>query len=184
MILILGVDKGGYPVQWMGYEDAARHYTLGNVVWTLGEPFRMLRGGTNRILQSQSVLDLHPIIAVKGLENAHKKRRAVPALTNKKLFARDQNLCLYCGDEFPTTLLTRDHVHPTSRGGKDTWDNVVTACKACNSRKDDKTPEEANMPLLALPYAPNFAEALILANRHILADQQEFLKSFASKKFR
>ena len=183
-VQILAVDRGGFPVQWLGYEDAARHYTIGNVIWTLGEPFKLLRGGENRILQAQSTLDLHPIIAVKGLENAHKKRRAVPLLTNKKLFARDEHLCLYCGNEFPIGLLTRDHVHPTSRGGQDVWDNVVTACKACNSKKDNRTPEEAHMPLLALPYTPNFAEALILANRHILADQMDFLKSFAGKKFR
>lgn len=184
MIQILGVDKGGFPIQWMGYEDAARHYTIGNVVWTLGEPFRMLRGGTNRILQSQSTLELHPIIAVKGLDKAAKKRRAVPLLTNKKLFARDEHICMYCATEFSAILLTRDHVMPTSRGGPDTWDNVVTACKGCNSRKDDKTPEEAGMPLVAIPYEPNMFEAMILANRHIVADQQEYLRSFAGKKKR
>jgi len=54
---------------------------------------------------------------------------------------------------------------------------VVTACKRCNTRKGDKTPEEARMPLLAIPYVPNVAEYLVLRNRRILGDQMEFLKT-------
>src|SRR3546814_5368592 len=64
---------------------------------------------------------------------------------------------------------------PASRGGASIWENCVTACRSCNQRKDDRTPEEANMRLLAVPYIPNLAEYLILSNRRILADQMEFL---------
>jgi len=53
---------------------------------------------------------------------------------------------------------------------------VVTACKRCNARKGSHTPEEARMPLLAIPYVPNLAEYLVLRNRRILGDQMEFLK--------
>ena len=74
------------------------------------------------------------------------------------------------------SLLTRDHVKPVSRGGGNHWLNVVTACKRCNTRKGSKTPEEASMPLLAIPYVPNVAEYLVLRNRRILGDQMEFLK--------
>jgi 5-methylcytosine-specific restriction endonuclease McrA len=77
--------------------------------------------------------------------------------------------------------LTRDHVVPASRGGSSAWENCVTACRHCNQRKDDRTPEEAGMKLLAVPYTPNLAEYLILSNRRILADQMEFLLSFARK---
>lgn len=180
MISILGVDQTGFPVRWLSYEDAARHYTIGNVLYTIGDPFRILHGGTNRVRLVQSTLDLHPIVAIKGLDLASRKRGA-PALTNKRLFARDDHLCLYCGNEFTDTLLTRDHVIPSSRGGKDIWTNVVTACRRCNNAKDDRTPEEAGMPLLALPFAPNHAENLILSNRHILCDQMDYLKSFSKK---
>src|SRR3546814_10068504 len=65
------------------------------------------------------------------------------------LFQRDHNLCLYCGRQFTPHLLTRDHVMPASRGGASIWENCVTACRSCNQRKDDRTPEEANMRLLA-----------------------------------
>jgi hypothetical protein len=54
--------------------------------------------------------------------------------------------------------------------------NVVTACRSCNERKSDRTPEGAGMELVYLPYVPNRAEYLILTNRRILADQMEFLR--------
>jgi hypothetical protein len=73
---------------------------------------------------------------------------------------------------------------PASRGGESVWENCVTACERCNHRKADRTPEEANMKLLAVPYTPNLAEYLILSNRRILADQMEFLQHFAAKKQR
>ena len=98
-------------------------------------------------------------------------------MNNHELFRRDDNLCLYCGREYPEFGLTRDHVIPLSRGGRDIWSNVVTACKACNTRKGGRTPEQARMPLLAIPYVPNWAEFLALSNRRILADQMAFLKS-------
>ena len=100
---------------------------------------------------------------------------------NRALFARDGYVCMYCGDRFAVTLLTRDHIAPRSRGGLDRWDNVITACKACNNKKDDMTPHEAGMPLLAVPYVPNRAEYLILKNRHILVDQMDFLSRHIPK---
>jgi 5-methylcytosine-specific restriction endonuclease McrA len=66
-------------------------------------------------------------------------------------------------------------VQPISRGGRDEWVNVVTACLHCNLRKGNHTPQQAHMPLLAVPYRPSWVEHLILSNRNILADQMEFL---------
>jgi 5-methylcytosine-specific restriction endonuclease McrA len=110
--------------------------------------------------------------------------RGTPLLTNRTLFQRDRNLCLYCGEMFPVSQLTRDHVYPASRGGDSVWENCVTACRDCNQRKDDRTPEESGMKLLAVPYTPNLAEYLILQNRRILADQMEFLQAYARKQGR
>jgi hypothetical protein len=76
--------------------------------------------------------------------------------------------------------LTRDHITPLSRGGKDTWMNVVTACRHCNGLKRNRTPEEAGTELLYAPYVPNKAEYLILTNRRIFVDQMEFLKQHVS----
>ena len=73
---------------------------------------------------------------------------------------------------------------PISRGGRALWQNVVSACIACNVRKGSRTPGEAGMPLLAIPYRPSWVEHLILSNRNILADQMEFLRSHLPRRQR
>lgn len=77
-------------------------------------------------------------------------------LSRRNIFARDKDVCQYCGDHFPRTHLTIDHILPRSRGGSDTWDNLVLACAACNLKKRDRTPEEAHMPLIRKPLAPRW----------------------------
>lgn len=84
-------------------------------------------------------------------------------------------MCAYCGEEYGHDHLTRDHVVAQSRGGKDVWTNVVTACGGCNRRKDDHDLEDIDMKLLYVPYAPNRSEHLLLMNRNVLADQMSFL---------
>lgn len=74
-------------------------------------------------------------------------------LNRHNVFKRDHNRCQYCSSQKHLTL---DHVIPKSRGGSTTWDNLTTACKNCNSRKGDQTPEEANMPLKQKPFKPTF----------------------------
>ena len=73
-------------------------------------------------------------------------------LTRKNVMRRDGNRCQYCGS---SSDLTIDHVIPKSRNGKDTWDNLVTACNKCNHKKGNKTPSEGGMNLKKEPYRPN-----------------------------
>lgn len=73
-------------------------------------------------------------------------------LTRKNVMRRDRHVCQYCGQR---DALTIDHVLPKSRGGKDTWDNLVTACVPCNNRKGSRTPEEARMELRKTPFRPS-----------------------------
>jgi 5-methylcytosine-specific restriction endonuclease McrA len=84
-------------------------------------------------------------------------------------------MCAYCGVVHRESDLTVDHIVPESRGGRWTWMNLVTADRACNNKKDSRTPEEARMQLLYLPYVPNRHEFFILRGRRILADQMRFL---------
>ena len=94
-------------------------------------------------------------------------------------------MCLYCGKPFPEHVLTRDHIVPTSKGGRDRWSNVVSACRRCNQRKGNRRLEEIEMDLLALPYVPNMAEYLALINSHrIRGDQMAFLRSQFGKNSR
>lgn len=70
------------------------------------------------------------------------------------VFSRDNFACQYCGVQPGTSRLTYDHVLPKSRGGKTTWENIVTACVPCNNKKDDRTPAEAKMRLRKSPVKP------------------------------
>lgn len=72
-------------------------------------------------------------------------------VTRKNILLRDGNVCQYCGKKFKSDDLTLDHVIPKSRGGGKNWSNLVSSCGPCNRRKDDRTPEEAGMPLLHRP---------------------------------
>ncbi len=151
-------------------------YSKNRVAWTAGERVFTFWGGVSRRTGERSSVRVNSIIAVKRYRGRGYNRQGVPPLNNRELFFRDGNLCMYCGDQFPDSQLTRDHVIPMSCGGEDRWSNVVAACKHCNTRKGNRTPEQARLSLLAVPYVPNWAEYLALSNRRILADQMEFLK--------
>jgi len=180
---ILRLNIAGHPIEWLTWQEATTLYARELVTWTLGDTILTVRGGISRITGERSSISLHSIVACAGeLHNGQPKK---PALRNRILFRRDQNLCMYCGKEFQDKDLSCDHILPTSRGGANTWVNVVAACRRCNHHKQDRTPEEAHMELLALPYEPNSAEYLALVNsKRIRADQMEFLKSQFSKNCR
>ena len=168
---ILRLNKAGTPIDWITREEAATLIVKDQVVWALGEDAFEIRGGINRLGQ-QSVLSLPSILASDG---SVKLSDFVPPLVNSYLFRRDHFLCMYCGGEFTTDKLSRDHILPVSRSGTDNWTNVVTACKRCNNHKAGRTPEQAGMELLAIPFCPTHAEYVYLQGREILADQMEFL---------
>lgn len=182
-VRLLSLDAHGRILDWMSWQDAACLYARDAVAWSLGDPCLTVHGGINRVSGDQSLLDLPPIIAARGHARPN-TFNPTPALTNTALFARDQQLCLYCGRDCPRQQLTRDHVVPLSKGGRDLWENVVSACFHCNSRKGCRTPQQASMPLLAVPYRPSWIEHLILSNRNILADQMAFLKNHLPKNAR
>ncbi|MBB1089474.1 HNH endonuclease [Lysobacter sp. SG-8] len=174
-VRLLSLDACGRAMEWINWQEAACLYARDAVAWTLGDPCLRVHGGINRVTGERSTLDLPPIIAARGQARSS-ALDPTPALTNPALFARDSYLCMYCGEHFPRPRLTRDHVQPVSKGGRDIWENVVSACFRCNSRKGNRTPHQANMPLLAVPFRPSWIEHLILSNRHILADQMAFLR--------
>ena len=171
---VLQLDVSGRPQAWVSTREAAVIYASDGVAWTLGDPCHVLRGGLQRRTGLQSRIEVHPIIAVRGSVPSRAWRQT-PALSNPKLFVRDRYVCAYCGHTFHADDLTREHIHPSSRGGVDSWMNCITACRGCNGRKGSRMPEEARMTLHYLPYVPSLHEDMILRGRRILADQMEFL---------
>ena len=106
---VLSLDAAGRILDWISWQEAVCLYVRDAVAWTLGDPCLTVHGGTNRLLGSQSLIHLHPIIASTGHCRDHAIDPA-PALTNTALFARDRYLCMYCGERFSRGELTRDHV--------------------------------------------------------------------------
>jgi len=131
---VLQLDMSGRPQSWISAREAAILYASDGVAWTLGQAFYVLRGGTQRRTGLQSRIEVHPIIAVRGSVPSRAWRRT-PALSNPKLFARDRQVCAYCGGRFHVDEMTREHIVPTSRGGFDTWMNCISACRPCNGYK-------------------------------------------------
>jgi 5-methylcytosine-specific restriction endonuclease McrA len=111
----------------------------------------------------------------------HVPRRFRRQVTNTFLFARDGYRCQYCnrhrselrGREF----LTRDHIVPLSRGGDNSWTNVVTACSPCNNRKGSRLPPEVGLHLIRPPHEPNYVQ-LVWAVRKITPVQAKYIRMF------
>ncbi len=174
---ILRCDVAGRPQRWIQAGEAVVLYSRDLVSWECGLNTVTLMGGWNRATGLRTSVTVNAIIAVKGEHGDGPLYRPNPPLTNATLWRRDGQICMYCGS--PGSLhnpLTRDHVVPRAQGGKNNWNNCVCACRRCNQKKSDLTPWEAGMELLAVPYAPTYAEYLALTGRRILADQMAFLQ--------
>lgn len=182
---VLALDKTWTPHSWITRNEAITLEAKGLVIDHIGDDLITYRGGENAMTRRQSELMTASIIVIDGAANA--KKFKTPSLTNASLFQRDRYMCAYCGGLFGGHDLTRDHIMPVSKGGSDTWMNVVTACKACNNLKGDLLPGAhlphgqyspqgtRTMDPLYVPYTPCRAEAMIMRNRSIKADQMAFL---------
>jgi hypothetical protein len=172
---ILALDVAGAPHRWLNVRQAAHYYATNMIAWAVGTNEFLLRGGTQRATGLQSQIVASSIIAIKGKDFIVRNFDQVPTLTKDMLLVRDRYTCAYCVQQFRAGELEMEHIIPRSKGGADSWMNLVAACTACNNRKADRTPEAAGMKLHYVPYVPNRYEAFILANRKIMADQMAFL---------
>lgn len=118
---------------------------------------------------------------VRFVEVPRRFRRQV---TNTFLFARDEYSCQYCGKHRSQLkgrqFLTRDHILPLSRGGRNTWKNVVTSCSPCNNRKGNRLPAEAGLNLQREPTEPNHVH-LVWAVRRVTPVQAKYIGMFYGK---
>lgn len=98
----------------------------------------------------------------------------------RNIFARDENKCQYCGQRFPTSELSLDHIVPKTYHGKTTWTNIVCACTECNKKKGGRTPEQAGMKLKQKPVKPKHSPILSLKLR---SDKYRSWKQFLDEAY-
>ena len=101
-------------------------------------------------------------------------------LTRRNIYYRDHNTCQYCGKRFKTKDLNVDHVIPRSRGGRDTWENLVCACVRCNIKKGSKLPREAGMRLVKHPARPRLNPLIMV---HLGKKKYASWKSFLDEAY-
>ena len=104
-----------------------------------------------KIKSTTKAFDLPAVIVLKTVV---KFRFTTVACNRQNIIWRDGNQCQYCANFFPDDKLTMDHVIPKSRGGKNTWENLVAACKKCNQKKGSKLPRECGMVPKSIPKLP------------------------------
>jgi len=137
---VLVIDQTNRPMHVVPVSRAIRLVLLGKAEIVNDEgsetlfPFRSEKGTT----YLSTVIRVLRYVASKGFK--------IP-FSRTNVFFRDDWTCQYCGDRKPASALTWDHVFPKCRGGKKSWENIVTACFPCNQRKRNRTPEEAGMKL-------------------------------------
>ncbi len=132
------------PIQIMSWRDAIVDLYLGKVESVVDY---------NEEIRSPSTTMKLPAVVRILRKTSQIKHRVKFSKSN--IVNRDSGRCQYCLTRLPISKLTYDHVFPRSRGGETTWENVVCACKKCNSKKADKTPEEAGMQLHTVPRQPH-----------------------------
>ena len=126
-------------------------------------------------------LELPRPAVIRLVKFVHVPRRFRRQVTNTFLFARDDYRCQFCGrtqaDLKARECLTRDHLVPLSRGGSNAWNNVLTACSSCNTRKGNLLPEEVGMHPLRAPHEPHFVH-LAWAVRRLTRIQSRYIRLF------
>ena len=132
-----------------------------------------VRDGDNAVRTAHSIIRVPTVIVAVNFAKVPKKR---PKLCARTIRERDGNRCQYTGRLLAPDEGNLDHVLPRSRGGRDTWENLVWAAKEVNQRKADRLPHEAGLRLLAVPRAPKeLPVSAMIRNAHGVAEWKLFL---------
>lgn len=182
---VLVLNRNFEPVQ---VTSARRAFILlyGGAAYALDEGGDTYDFDLWRSLPVRDVDDALPIVGgalrvprVVHLHRYDRTPRPSVRLTRRNLMLRDAHECQYCGKRPPTRELNIDHVLPRSRGGEDSWENLVTACRVCNLRKGWRTPEEANMRLARRPFRPKWTVTaqILLGSGQRYREWEPFLRT-------
>lgn len=150
---VLILNCNGTPIQTVTPAKATRLLQRGAAVRLTGAEAASMQDDAEL---ADAVRELEAIQLISyGGTRSHRLRP-----TRRNISVRDRGRCQYCGCFVKLARLTLDHVVPRSHGGQSNWQNLVVACGTCNQKKDSRTPQEAAMPLQAMPRQPTFPEFL------------------------
>ncbi|MDQ3896191.1 MAG: HNH endonuclease [Actinomycetota bacterium] len=144
------------------------------VVLVLKEKAEVLHASDRELHSERAVVPVPSVIRLTYFVKVPFRARA--ALNRRAVFARDDNRCQYCG----AAAENIDHVVPRSRGGEHVWENVVAACRPCNSRKEDRSVHEAGMVLRRRPTAPRELTWIIVAVGQVHPHWEPYLQGSAA----
>jgi 5-methylcytosine-specific restriction endonuclease McrA len=154
----LVLNQGYEPVRVVNWQRAITMVYL--------DKARILNSYPDQVYSARQAHDVPAVIWLRRnvMWIGRKAKRPPPDVkfTRFYVYARDGWKCQYCGERFPASDLTFDHVTPRAQGGRTLWTNIVTACGPCNQAKGDRTPEQAGMPLLRKPREPRWLPALLV----------------------
>lgn len=181
---VLVLNRAWCPIHIIDYKDAMRHIYLENVhsldmeyiAYSYQDWLALSSTNTHfRKIHTVSMAIAIPEIIVLMKYNSLPDRDV--KYSRENVFTRDKMTCQYCGYTFKRSYLTIDHVVPKHLGGKSVWNNVVCACKECNSNKGGKTLKESKMKLLHKPAQPKWINPLSKANpEHMCKSWNKFMK--------
>ena len=159
---VLVLDVGMRPLRVESWQRAICDLFLGKV--------EVIEYSRDRTIQG--VKQVWPLPSVVRVVRHFKRQRIRVKFSRLNIYARDQFTCQYCAVQFPSEDLTFDHVLPRSRGGKTTWENIVTCCIPCNRQKANRVPAEAGVRLRSKPHRPSYLPAITVQmdTRHIPAE--------------
>lgn len=149
---VLFLDQQWRPLRVEPWQRAIADLFLGKV--------EVIEHSKDRTIQCVSCT--YPMPSVVRVLRSFKRDRIRVKFSRINIYTRDKFTCQYCGEVFHTEELNLEHVVPRARGGKTTWENVVTSCIPCNDRKADKTPEQAGMRLLTKPKKPSYLPTITI----------------------
>ena len=176
---VLQVSPSGVPIRWITYKRYMCYKMKGSIAWELYPNSFFIHSPSNRATTKLIKHGVSLIVATKVTKTRKKLSfEKVPTISNSLLFKRDRFVCAYCEGVQKFSKLSRDHIYPTSRGGENTWMNVITACHWCNKDKGDKLLSKSQWELGFKPYVPNYAESLLYSRRRATKEQLEYLLQY------
>lgn len=158
---VLLLDSTYEPLRIISWEDAMHKVVTGDAE---------VVEETDQLIRSAYVEWKLPSV-IRQLKKF--KRKGKVQFSRINIYMRDGWTCQYCKERKQTKDLTFDHVLPRAQGGKTSWTNIVTACRSCNSDKDDKTPDQAGMKLMRKPTEPKWLPVQMVIKMKVLPKQWE-----------